>query len=697
MLNRNTKQRSYTIAALASCLVIVFLFTCLAPAARGDDVILEPAMRHLRNVEPREWTEFAERAEGSELTLSFDVSDAFQPQTLRLRHRDLKQRWQIRLDDREIGALPTDENDMVTFYTLPHERLTPGSHKLQIACASKSADDVLIGEATLSARSREAWLGEATVTATVVDADGRPTPCRLTIVDEHGALMTFAAADDAPLAVRTGVAYTADGRATFSLPAGKYVLFAGRGFEYSTARAELTLQPGDVAAPRLTIVREVPTYGWVSCDTHIHTLTFSGHGDATIEERMFTLAGEGVELVIATEHNRHVDYRPFAEKLGVARYFTPVVGNEVTTDVGHFNVFPLSASAAVLDHRGQDWASVAAAIRTGDDPPIAVLNHARDIHRGFRPFDPARHLAIAGEDRDGWQLPIDAMEVVNSGATQTDPFQLFHDWLGLLNRGLSVAPIGSSDSHDVTRYIVGQGRTYIQVDDSDPGRIDVAAACRSLREGRVMAGMGLLCRATVNDAFGPGTLAPAADGYRIDVDVLGPSWTSVEEVRLYVNGIPFAQSPTIAVGNLPVGVRRRLQWSLPALEHDVHVVAIARGPGVSGAYWPIGKAYQPTSPDWQSYVVGCCGALRIDADADGKFSSPHDYARRLLESATDEATLLQRLAEFDEAVAVQAASILHARGGGRFERLVEAVDQATPPAKRGVLAYLASWKAAQPR
>jgi len=29
--------------------------------------------------------------------------------------------------------------------------------------------------------------------------------------------------------------------------------------------------------------------GFVSCDTHIHTLTFSGHGDATIDEPGLTV------------------------------------------------------------------------------------------------------------------------------------------------------------------------------------------------------------------------------------------------------------------------------------------------------------------------------------------------------------------------------------------------------------------------
>src|SRR6187399_2238029 len=127
------------------------------------------------------------------------------------------------------------------------------------------------------------------------------------------------------------------GSARFGLSAGRYTILAGRGFEYSLAQAEVTTQAGETSTVSLKIRREVPTEGYVACDTHIHTLTHSGHGDATIEERMITLAGEGIELPIATDHNRHIDQRPFANTSCVEKYFTPVIGNEVTTPVGHFN------------------------------------------------------------------------------------------------------------------------------------------------------------------------------------------------------------------------------------------------------------------------------------------------------------------------------------------------------------------------
>ena len=49
------------------------------------------------------------------------------------------------------------------------------------------------------------------------------------------------------------------------------------------------------------------------------------------------------------------------------------------------------------------------------------------------------------------------MEVINSGATQNDPMQLYRDWFGMLNRGHMLTPIGASDSHTVLTYICRAG------------------------------------------------------------------------------------------------------------------------------------------------------------------------------------------------------------------------------------------------
>jgi hypothetical protein len=177
------------------------------------------------------------------------------------------------------------------------------------------------------------------------------------------------------------------------------------------------------------------------------------------------------------------------------------------------------------------------------------------------------------------------MEVVNSGAVQSDVLQLFHDWMSLLNRGYRVTPIGSSDSHDVARHFIGQGRTYIRGDDRDPGKIDEAQAIESLLGGHVMVSYGLLAEMTIGGRYGAGDLVPVgragggerSDELSIDLRVLGPRWTHVKRVRWYANGtlIREDQIPEQDEANLPLGIRWQgnLKMSMP--RHDIHLVAIA--------------------------------------------------------------------------------------------------------------------------
>src|SRR5262249_43082503 len=146
-------------------------------------------------------------------------------------------------------------------------------------------------------------LNEATVEVIVREGD-TPVLCRITVLSARGALATTGATSSEKLAVRPGVIYTADGSAKFGLPAGEYTIHAGRGFEYGVATVRVSVKPGESVRKELAIRREVPTPGWVACDTHVHTLTHSGHGDATDVERVITLAGEGIELPLATDHNK---------------------------------------------------------------------------------------------------------------------------------------------------------------------------------------------------------------------------------------------------------------------------------------------------------------------------------------------------------------------------------------------------------
>jgi hypothetical protein len=620
---------------------------------------------------------------------------------------------------------------MVTHWALPAAALREGRNELRVTPpppplkgpppAEGGSDDVMIGEAELIDAPRARVLSQASVDVTVTDAgrdgaEATPLPCRVTVADERGALVELGNASDAHAAVRPGVVYTADGRARLSLAAGKYTIYAGRGFAYSLDSCEVSLRPGDSLNRTLRIRRVVPTDGYVCADTHIHTFTYSRHGDATIDERMLTLAGEGIELPVATDHNLTVDYEPVAAKLGVRRYFTPVIGDEVTTaSLGHFNVFPLARDSRLIDWRLPSWARLSRDIAekaraSGAADPVIILNHARDTHGGFRPFDPGRHVSCTGEDVDGWELPGNAMEVVNSGATLSDAMLLVRDWFGLMNRGRFLTPVGASDSHDVSRYIVGQGRTYVRSASTDPGKIDVRAALEQFRAGRVLVSYGLLADITVAGKYGPGDLvpagalrAPAAPGPDADEDrvnvrvrVLGPAWTRASRVMLFANGVEVKrqdlEAPAAGTPE-PAGVKWETTWSLPRPKRDVWLVAVAIGPGVQKPFWPTAKPYQPASPEWQPYVLGVTGAVRVDADGSGRFDSAYDYAAGIVTGADgDVAKVIAELGGYDLATAEQAASLLRARDPEHFASTASAaLAGASLQVKEGFQTFQREW------
>lgn len=636
---------------------------------------------HLRNADSTEWSEFTTQPE-RQLLVKFTAQRNATAQTLSLRQYDVKQRWDILINDRDIGNLVADEKDLMAYIPVPDGALREGENTLIIKCASTEPDDIKVGEITLDRRAYFNVFTEANLDISVFETGlNNLIPARITVVTDKRSLGKVVATPPEIVAVRTGYAYTGSGKASLRLPAGKYTIYASRGFEYGVDSAQIDLRPGDRIKKSLSIKREVDTKGWISCDPHVHTATHSRHGDATEEERVLTIAGEGIELPVTTDHNINADLEPAAKAAGVRSYFTPVTGDELTTNVGHFNVFKTKAGTNAIDYRAEDWTRIATSIN--DAEKVVVLNHARDIHNGFRPFDPSRHLSSAGTAKDNWKFPANAMEVINSGSQQTDFMTLYHDWFGTLNRGYFLTPAGASDSHDVSRYTVGQGRTYIQVDDNNPAKIDVDLALKNFRDGKVMVSAGLLTRISVNHTYGPGDLVPAAREVNVTVEVSGPAWTSADHVSLYANGKKIHEHKIHPVKKHIV--KWKGSWTVKVPDHDIFLVAIAEGPGQGMPWWPIAKPYQPSSPHWAPKLIGSTGAVWIDGDKNGRRNSAYDYAKEIVESSRgDVGKVIRNLSSFDEAVAMQAAALLWKSGKDLASRDVQrAVKGASEEARAG--------------
>lgn len=640
-----------------------FLFLLFVTAQTfASETLLEPRRLHLGKPGAWEWEEYKDRPVDAErLELRFRANTNSTEHTLRIWQKQVKLNWPVLLNGTKIGILTTAETAMETLFAIPAGGLKDGENTLLIE-APPNLDDIEMGPISIVSDPVKEHLNSAQIQVTVTDkTTGSPLPCRLTFTRPDGTLQPLLAAPSSEVATRIGVVYTKNGKTTLSAPIGDYELRAGRGFEWGVALQKLSLKPGSNPAVHLKLKREVDTQGWIAADSHIHTLTHSGHGDARIEERMLTIAGEGIELAIATDHNHHTDYSPAAASAGVASAFTAIIGNEVTTKHGHFNAFPIRAGSPVVNHQEQDWSKLLPAIRATPGVQVITLNHPRDLHSGFVPLGGLQFNPRTGKHRDALALDIDALEVITSAAMQTDIHLLYRDWFALLNRGHRIAAIASSDSHDVNRFILGQGRTYVATPDADPAGLDLDSVWRSYHEGRLLVSLGLLANMNVNDRFGVGDLVTELqDTLKVEVTVSGPAWVQADRVELYANGI-LIQKKEIEDNHQP-GVKARVTWDLPRPAHDVHLVAIANGPGVTAAFWEIPRPYQPSTKTFTSRVIGSTNPIWIDADGDGHFSSAHAIAQSLIKRLGHDPEKLKAAAlQHDEAVKIQLESLLPTR------------------------------------
>lgn len=625
----------------------IIICTCVALAFDGWARVFDERKYHLRSGDEAEWQEFVDKApHGKRLDLRFEAQKNASEQTLIIRQYDVKQEWNVELNGKRLGKLFLMEFPLTFPISIAPGTLRNGENVLSII-PPKENDDIMVGEFTL----HDGPLQQCVLDVQVTES-GASVPARVTVADSHGYLAALRVIEGG--SGRPGVVYTATGKSRIGLLPGEYTVYASRGPEYSLSITNVRLRTDDKLSLPMAIRREVPTPGLVSCDTHVHTFTYAKHGDVTIDERMLTLAGEGVELPISTEHNMLVDFTESAQKTGTSRFFTPVIGCEVTTAKGHFNVFPIQPGSRVPDFRIEDWPRLIENIRATPGVEFAILNHPRDTHRGFTPFAETNLNSATGENLRGFEFTFDGVELINSGALRSDLMQVFHDWFALLNYGYKIVGVGASDSHDLSRFIIGQGRTYIVADDENPSTIDVAKAVANLRQGKALISLGLIANVSVDGRFGPGDIATHAS--RVTVTVLGPSWAEADLVELYANGERVqSQSLTNTLGRVE---KAKVDWPLRASKHDYHLIAIAHGPGIKSPHWAIPKPYQPSSLVWNSRLLGATNPVWVDADGDGQFTSARAYAKRLVaESGANPERLSKDLASYDRAVRLQAASL----------------------------------------
>ena len=492
----------------------------------------------------------------------------------------------------------------------------------------------------------------------ITDHLGNPIPGRLTFIREAGVIPDlFPNTKVRPhdLAVRRNVVYSLSGQGAITVPVGTYSVYATRGIEWSLHAEQTEIVEGTEATFTGKLTRSVSTPGWISGDFHLHTLTYSGHGDSDLEERIISLIGEGVEFAVATDHNHNTDYTPTVEALGVSDQVKTITGNEVSVPIGHLNAFPLEPDRPVPDPQARDARALFKFIREETNRygivPVIQLNHPR--WGGIDYFTQTELDPITGECNSRiYSSDFDTIEIFNSnpgwGYFDADLpadftvgagiHSVLQDWFNLLNRGFRYVAVGNSDSHCVHHNFAGYPRNFVQVPIDHPAKVQPAMVAESLRAGRCYTTLGPVLDFRVNGQPMGSIVETTNKRVMVDVRLQSPTWILINRVKIVVNG------DVVETVEVEPDVRAdgRFRWpsikKVVSLTHDSWIVVLVEGdesldPIVNGADRPI-------------LPMAVSNPIRVAIDGDGRWTSTLDWARSESESRVNLSRLLPNEAAF---------------------------------------------------
>ena len=432
---------------------------------------------------------------------------------------------------------------------------------------------------------------------TVVGFDPSPEP--LITLSLFGVLETDGGTFNDPTGDRLpfGVAHIdysdARGRASFDLEPGRYQVFVTRGTEYSAWDGEIEVVAGAVTPVEATLARVLDTAGFVSSDFHVHLIN-SLDSRVAARDRVRQFAGEGVDNLVATEHDARSELLPVIEALGLSEFLTSTLGEEITTpSFGHYNAYPLGLDPARPSGGAIDWgraappgqdfplygafnltpAEIEAAVAAQTDGSGALLNPAEalvqinHITGGLGHFD---NLKID----TSLEPPVSALSPAELLAKRLDPAagDLFHRfealelwngasrgaqsaflgarigiWMNLLNQGLRTTFIADTDTHDFLALESAGAVTWTASPTDRPWEIDPLQVTEAVRAGRAVGGQGLHVRAWLRESDDPGNRAGFEGDGSVDLQTDGdgavellirvqaPVWSAFDTVEIYAN------------------------------------------------------------------------------------------------------------------------------------------------------------------
>jgi hypothetical protein len=412
--------------------------------------------------------------------------------------------------------------------------------------------------------------------------------------------------------------YLLDGRTKLSLPVGRYRVTASHGTAYTLAVSEVSIAPGETSNAGGELHAAVDTSAWVSGDFHLHSAP-SPDSEVSLEERVESLVAEGVELAVATDHNRITDFSPTVHALGQEKRLGTGPGVELTSAGkqrwGHFNAYPMPVPSGAPEEAtpvyfgklpGEMFQS---ARQLG--ARVVQVNHAR-MEPAIGYFDLAHLDAKTGRASGEFSADFDAFEAYNGMwiETREKVREGPRDLVALARRGKRVAATGDSDSHKLLYEEAGYPRTYVHTP-SEPADTRFERAVTALLDTRdTTITSGPFVEMTV-DGKGIGSVVrPVAGTVHVSVRVSAPAWVPVERVEIWRDD---AVVRTFTIDGPPKdGLRFQTELDVPLDGADRTVLA-----------WAEADAPLPdVVPYEHALSIGFTGLVYVDANGDGNVVVP---------------------------------------------------------------------------
>ncbi|MFW5966191.1 MAG: CehA/McbA family metallohydrolase, partial [Persicimonas sp.] len=542
------------------------------------------------------------------------------------------------------------------------------------------------------------------VSVSIATPDGEPTPGRISVycvdscTDHPTPYEEDVGRDSLPDDFARLVWADSNGEADFKLPEGNYRVAVSRGMTWSIwpndasddGGYELDIEGDDSHDIEAEIEPVVDTTGAISADFHVHAET-SPDSVVRLPNRVRGFMGEGVDILVSTDHDYVTDYGPEIERQGAENHIASMVGTEITTpSIGHFNAYPLEHDpehrrGGALDWaRGDDYDMTPTEIfdwvdnQDGDpdSPTVSQMNHPHstiepleaDVLRGTTLTErEGLRMDPDGGDPDSddtglWSDDFTAIELMNTHS-MSKYRAIKRWWLTMISRGFSPTATAVTDTHRLYHELGASPRSFVFVDEDHDtiDTFDEDVVAESVNDNRVVGTNGPFFEVELEnddgDTAGLGETLDAQDQSEVTahLDIQTPEWIEVDTVEVYSNldAEDIVTEPGEAVDDpLEPTDSKQIEWSEDDLEvvaendqphrrratsvemtvdveEDAYVVFVVRSEA-SNDMWPV-------LPRSSAKPFAFSNPIFVDADGGGYDNPPlEDLAETEIEEIVDE-------------------------------------------------------------